>query len=46
MKDIANPIDRTLLDDWQRDFPVVSRPFAELAQVAGTIEAERVDPPC
>ncbi|WP_371170527.1 Lrp/AsnC family transcriptional regulator [Aliiroseovarius sp. 2305UL8-7] len=40
MKDIANPIDRALLDDWQRDFPVVPRPFAELAKVTGTTEAD------
>ncbi|MCK0140482.1 Lrp/AsnC family transcriptional regulator [Aliiroseovarius sp. F47248L] len=38
MKDISNPIDRALLDDWQRDFPVVPRPFAELAHAAGTTE--------
>ncbi len=38
MKDIAHPIDRALLDDWQRDFPVVPRPFAELARAAGTTE--------
>ncbi|MCK0126458.1 hypothetical protein MWU76_18855 [Gelidibacter sp. F2691] len=40
MKDIADPIDRALLDDWQRDFPVVPRPFAGLAKVAGTTEAD------
>ena len=40
MKDIANPIDRALLDDWQRDFPVVPRPFAELAKAQDTTEAD------
>ncbi len=40
MKDVADPIDRALLDDWQRDFPVVSRPFAELAKAAGTSEID------
>lgn len=40
MKDIANPIDRALLDDWQRDFPVVPRPFAELAKTTGTTEVD------
>lgn len=32
MKIVADPIDRQLLDDWQRDFPVVPEPFAELAE--------------
>ncbi|MDE9451586.1 Lrp/AsnC family transcriptional regulator [Aliiroseovarius sp. Z3] len=40
MKDVVNHIDRALLDDWQRDFPVVSRPFAELANAVGTTEVD------
>lgn len=40
MKNVADPIDRALLDDWQRDFPVVPRPFAKLAQATGTHEAD------
>lgn len=31
MDDALDPFDRRLLDDWQRDFPLVPRPFAELA---------------
>lgn len=40
MKDVADPIDRALLNNWQRDFPVVSHPFGELAQAVGTSEAD------
>ncbi|MCK0143918.1 Lrp/AsnC family transcriptional regulator [Aliiroseovarius sp. F20344] len=40
MKDIAHPIDRALLDDWQRGFPVVPRPFAALATAIGTSETD------
>ncbi|UWQ15996.1 AsnC family transcriptional regulator (plasmid) [Aliiroseovarius sp. M344] len=40
MKDVTDPIDRHLLDDWQRNFPVVRRPFAELASAAGTTEED------
>lgn len=32
MKIVADPIDRQLLDNWQRGFPIVSRPFAQLAE--------------
>ncbi|WP_299351200.1 AsnC family transcriptional regulator [uncultured Shimia sp.] len=31
MKNVADPIDRHLLDKWQRDFPIVPQPFADLA---------------
>ncbi|MFB9151226.1 siroheme decarboxylase subunit beta [Roseovarius ramblicola] len=40
MHRFADPIDRALLDDWQRDFPVAARPFAALAQHLGTTEAD------
>ncbi|MEX0367410.1 MAG: AsnC family transcriptional regulator [Ruegeria sp.] len=40
---ITDPIDRALLDDWQRDFPVTARPFAVLAQVLDLTEAEVID---
>ncbi len=40
MKIIADPIDRRLLDDWQRDFPITSRPFAVLGNELGIEEAE------
>ncbi len=32
MKIVADPIDRQLLDNWQRGFPIVSQPFADLAE--------------
>lgn len=40
MHRFADPIDRALLDDWQRDFPVVARPFSVLAEHLGTTEAD------
>ncbi|MGF6861845.1 DNA-binding Lrp family transcriptional regulator [Rhodobacteraceae bacterium MBR-64] len=40
MHRFADPVDRALLDDWQRDFPVAARPFAALAQELGTSEAD------
>jgi len=40
MHRFTDPIDRALLDDWQRDFPVAARPFAALAQHLGTTEAD------
>ncbi len=33
-------IDRMLLDGWQREFPLESRPYARLAELTGTSEAE------
>lgn len=33
-------IDRRLLDDWQRDFPLEPRPFAAIGQVLGLDEAD------
>ena len=38
MKIIADPVDRALLDDWQRDFPITSRPFNTLAEALGQSE--------
>lgn len=46
MKIVADPIDRQLLDDWQRDFPVTEQPFALLAETLGIEESdvlERLD---
>lgn len=40
---VTDPIDRALLDDWQRDFPVTHRPFKVLAQVLGLSETEVID---
>lgn len=40
---ITDPIDRALLDDWQRDFPVTERPFQVLAYVLGLTEDEVID---
>lgn len=38
MHRFADPVDRALLNDWQRDFPVTFRPFGVLAQQLGTTE--------
>lgn len=35
MDGINDPVDQALLDDWQRDFPIVPRPFDELAGALG-----------
>jgi len=40
MHRFADPLDRALLDDWQRDFPIDARPFAGLAEHLGTSEAD------
>lgn len=40
MRLVADPADRRLLDDFQRDFPVTPRPFALLADQVGLEEAE------
>jgi DNA-binding Lrp family transcriptional regulator len=40
---VIDPLDRQLLDDWQRDFPVVPRPFARIAAAIGLNEAEVID---
>lgn len=36
----ADPIDRRLLNDFQRDFPLTPRPYAALAERLGIAEAE------
>ncbi|WP_170411895.1 siroheme decarboxylase subunit beta [Ruegeria atlantica] len=43
MDHITDPIDRRLLDEFQRDFPVIDRPFKELACMLGLDEAEVLD---
>lgn len=43
MKNIADPIDRLLLDRWQRDFPITTRPFAELAFAVNVEEVEVIE---
>ncbi|WP_306116770.1 MULTISPECIES: Lrp/AsnC family transcriptional regulator [unclassified Roseovarius] len=35
MDGISDPVDQALLDDWQRDFPIVPRPFDVLAGALG-----------
>lgn len=40
MEGVSDPIDRVLLDDWQRDFPVTARPFGVLAEGLGTSESD------
>lgn len=37
---VTDPLDRRLLDDWQRDLPVTARPFAEIGAVLGIGEAD------
>ncbi|SDX26314.1 transcriptional regulator, AsnC family [Ruegeria halocynthiae] len=43
MNHITDPIDRRLLDEFQRDFPVTERPFQVLALALGLDEAEVID---
>lgn len=40
MHHFADPIDRALLNDWQHDFPVTTRPYGVLAQHLGTTEED------
>lgn len=40
MKLVSDPTDRRLLDDWQRDLPVVPRPFAVLAEALELDESD------
>jgi DNA-binding Lrp family transcriptional regulator len=40
MLDRLDPIDRRLLDDFQRDLPLVPRPFATMGEVLGVDETE------
>jgi siroheme decarboxylase len=40
MEIIADPIDRRLLDDWQRDFPITASPFAKMASALDLDEDE------
>lgn len=35
MYGIDDPIDQALLDDWQRDFPIVPRPFDRIGEALG-----------
>ena len=43
MLDRLDPIDRRLLDDFQRDLPLVPRPFAAIGEVLGVDEAEVIE---
>lgn len=38
-----SPLDFALVNDWQRDFPLVSRPYAELARRLGKAETEIIE---
>lgn len=40
MLEISDPIDSHLLDDWQRDFPIVPHPFAEIGRTLNLTEDE------
>ena len=43
MEGVTDPVDQALLDDWQRGFPIVPRPFAVLAGAIGIPEAEVIE---
>lgn len=43
MKIIGDPIDRILLDEWQRDFPICDRPFRVIADSIGSTEDDVLD---
>ena len=43
MQHITDPLDRRLLDEFQRDFPVTERPFQVLGHMLGLDEAEVID---
>lgn len=43
MDHITDPIDRRLLDEFQRDFPVTNHPFQVLGNVLGLEETEVID---
>ncbi len=43
MQHITDPIERRLLDEFQRDFPITERPFQVLASLLGLDEAEVID---
>ncbi|MCV0426256.1 MAG: Lrp/AsnC family transcriptional regulator [Roseibium sp.] len=42
MERIGDPIDFRLLDEWQREFPLVERPFAEIGLRIGCAEVDVV----
>ena len=46
MFDRLDPIDRRLLDEFQRDLPLVPRPFAAIGSVLGVGEGEVIDRLC
>jgi DNA-binding Lrp family transcriptional regulator len=43
MSPILDPIDHALLDDWQRDFPLVPHPFAAIGRHLDLSETEVLD---
>lgn len=42
MQIASDPVDLRLLDEWQRDFPLVSRPFQEISQVLDQDESDTI----
>lgn len=40
MEGVTDPITQALLDNWQRDFPIIHRPFEQLAQTLGVGETD------
>ena len=43
MENVHDPIDRALLNDWQRDFPITERPFGVLSEALGTSEVDVIE---
>ncbi|MBK1840389.1 AsnC family transcriptional regulator [Azospirillum sp. YIM B02556] len=43
IRDSSDPTDRRLLDEFQRGFPLIPRPFAELAARLGSTPADILD---
>lgn len=43
MADGLDPVDRRLLDDWQRAFPMEARPFARIGDALGLAEGSVLD---
>jgi DNA-binding Lrp family transcriptional regulator len=37
------PTELSLIDRWQRDFPLTERPFAQVGDAAGLDEAEAIE---
>ena len=43
MEGVTDPITQSLLDDWQRDFPIDPKPFLKIAQKLGLSEQDVIE---